>query len=73
MPDNSSVRLSETLTIDMLVPGVRVPLRATLNTRKRDQEQKLDLVTVTENGDSGETVQITLSPSTKLDSDEVQP
>lgn len=69
VPDNSSIRLSHDLTLDHLVCGVQVPLRATLNARKLDQLQKIDLVTVTETS-SGETVQVTLSPATRPDSDE---
>jgi hypothetical protein len=68
IPDNSTLRLSHDLTIDDLVCGVQVPLRATLNARKLTQMQKLDLVTVTETA-TGETVQITLSPATTPDSD----
>ncbi len=69
VPDNSSIRLSHDLTIDDLVCGVQVPLRATLNARKLSQLQKIDIVTVTETA-RGETVQVTLSPATKPDSDE---
>lgn len=69
VPDNSGVRLSHDLTIDDLVCGVQVPLRATLNARKLSQLQKIDLVTVTETA-KGETVQVTLSPANSPDSDE---
>lgn len=69
IPDNSSIRLGESLSIDDLVPGVRVPLLATLNARARNQMQKLDHLTVTETAD-GEDVKITLSPASKEDSDE---
>lgn len=68
IPDNSNVILSEKLRIEDLVPGTRVPLRATLNARALSQNQKLDHVQVTENG-QGETVQITLTPATRADSD----
>ncbi|QNJ55537.1 minor tail protein [Microbacterium phage Phinky] len=68
IPDNSSIRLSETLQLKHLVPGTRVPLLARLNTRARNQMQKLDHLTVTETAD-GEDVKITLSPSTRADSD----
>lgn len=71
VPDNSSVRLSHDLTINDLVCGRRVPLRATLNARKLDQMQKIDVVTVTETA-TKETVQVTLSPATRPDSDEVE-
>lgn len=69
IPDNSSIRLNETLTINDLIPGVQVPLRATLNSRRRDQMQKLDHVRVTETAD-GETIQVTMSPATRADSDD---
>ena len=69
VPDNSSVRLSHSLTIDDLVCGVQIPLRATLNARQLSQLQKLDMVTVTETA-AGEKVQVTMSPATKPDSDE---
>jgi len=68
VPDNSSLVLSRTLRISDLVPGVRVPLRATLNARALSQDQKLDHLVVTETA-KGETVQITLTPATKPDSD----
>lgn len=69
IPDNSSVRLSHDLRLEHLIPGVQVPLRATLNARRMDQLQRIDLVTVTETS-AGETVQVTLSPATKPDSNE---
>lgn len=68
IPDNSSVRLGDTLDIQDLVPGVRVPLLATLNARARNQMQKLDHLTVTETAEK-EDVKITLSPASKEDSD----
>lgn len=69
VPDNSTIRLSETLTIHDLVPGVRVPLRATLNARTADQDQKLDHVRVVEEA-NGETISVTLTPASRPDSDE---
>jgi hypothetical protein len=68
VPDNSGIKLDETLTIHDLVPGVQVPLLATLNARQMSQLQKIDHVTVTENA-KGETVQVTLTPATKPDDD----
>ena len=67
VPDNSGVALSETLTINMLVPGVQV-LRARLNARPMSQMQKIDSVKVTETS-QGEHIQITLTPTTRPDSD----
>jgi hypothetical protein len=72
VPDNSGVRLSDTLTIYDLVPGVQVPLRATLNARVMSQLQKIDFVQVQE-GPDGETVQVTLTPATKPDDDDEEP
>lgn len=68
VPDNSGIRLDETLTIQHLVPGVQVPLLATLNARQVSQLQKIDHVQVTETPD-GESIQVTLTPATKPDSD----
>ena len=69
VPDNSGIRLDDTLTIHDMVPGVQIPLLATLNSRRTSQLQKIDLVTVTETPDR-ETVQVTLTPATKPDSEE---
>ena len=69
VPDNSSVRLSESLSIMDLVPGVQVPLRATLNAKAYEQLQKIDHVIVTETAD-GETIGLTLTPATRPDDDE---
>ena len=68
IPDNSTIFLSPDVGINALVPGVQVPLRATLNARDLAQQQKIDSVTVTETAD-GENVQVTLTPATKPDSD----
>lgn len=68
VPDNSSIVLSETLTINKLIPGVQVPLRARLNARNLAQMQKIDHVTVTETS-VGENIQLTLTPTTREDSD----
>jgi hypothetical protein len=70
IPDNSTIRLDDTLTIDDLIPGVQMPLLATLNARQVSQDQKLDLVTVRETGAEGETIQVVLTPATKPDSDD---
>ena len=68
VPDNSGIRLNETLTINDLVPGVQIPLLATLNSRQLSQLQKIDKLTVTETPE-GETIQVTLTPATKPDDD----
>lgn len=69
VPDNSGIVLTDTLTISKLVCGVQIPLVATLNARTISQMQKLDHVAVTETGNGGETVQVTLTPATRPDSD----
>lgn len=71
VPDNSGILLSDTLRINDLICGVQVPLLATLNTRPMSQLQKLDHVKVTETP-RGETVQVTLTPATRADSDELE-
>lgn len=70
VPDNSTLRLTKGLSIDMLVPGAYFPLLATLNDRKISQMQKLNKVTVTETS-KGENVEVTFVPSGR--SDEVIP
>lgn len=70
IPDNSGIRLNESLTIHDLVPGVQVPVLATLNARRMSQLQKIDHVSVTETAE-GESVQVTLTPATKPDEDSV--
>jgi len=58
---DTGLRLSSDLTIDDLVPGVILPVRAVLNTRPVAQDQVLDKVTVNETAD-GETITVELSP-----------
>src|SRR6185312_12206454 len=72
VPDNSGLILSDTLTINELVAGVQVPLRATLGPRKITQRQKLDHLQVTED-ENGETIQVTLTPATRPDGDDEEP
>lgn len=71
VPDNATMYLSEDLTINDLVPGVRMPLLATLNSRKMSQVQKLDVVSVTETA-AGEEIKVTMSPASREDSDIVE-
>lgn len=68
IPDNSSIILSDEITIDLLVPGVQVPLLATLNARQISQMQKIDHLVVTEDAEREE-IKVTLTPATKPDSD----
>ena len=60
VPEGSTLRLNETLGINELVPGVTVPVRAELNLRQVQQDQRLDKITVTETA-AGESIQVALS------------
>jgi hypothetical protein len=62
VPDGSRISPASPLTIDDLVPGVIVPLRATLTARTFSQMQKLRKLKVVEDT-SGEQIQITLVPA----------
>jgi hypothetical protein len=62
VPDNSPLNPNCPLTMENLVPGVRIPLRLSLSCIDIEQEQKLDKVNV-EQTESGETISVTLSPS----------
>jgi hypothetical protein len=70
IPDNSSIRLSDGFALQDLIPGVYVPVRATLNARQLVQMQKVQQVTVRETGADGETVQLTLVPATAPDEED---
>lgn len=61
-PGDGSIRLSHDLRINELVPGVTMPVRATLNLRPVQQDMRLDKVTVKETA-AGEVVSVSLSPS----------
>lgn len=66
IPDNSQLNPNGVLSISDLVPGVRIPLRATIGIKKISQMQKLDSMKVEETA-AGETVSITLLPATASD------
>lgn len=55
MPSGASLRLDESLTIDRLVPGVDVPVIATINGRNVSRVQRFQELTVTETA-AGESV-----------------
>lgn len=63
VPDGSQLNPNGTLQMKDLVPGARIPLRATLLTLKVAQMQKLDKVVVTEDGEAGEKIAVTLFPA----------
>lgn len=65
VPDGSRLSPNCPITIDDLVPGVLVPLRATLTARTFSQMQKLRKLKVIEDT-SGEQIQITLIPAPEL-------
>jgi len=67
VPDGSQLNPTGTLTLADLVPGARIPLRATLLTLKVAQMQKLDRVVVTEDGEAGEKIAVTLYPASLND------
>lgn len=67
LPQNSTLNPAGILKISDLIPGVRVPLRATLTLREVEQMQKLKTVTVTEQEGSGETIQVSLNPASMND------
>jgi len=62
MPGDAGLRLSHDLTIQMLVPGVEMPLLARLNLHELSQMQVLDKMKVTETA-AGENISVTLVPS----------
>lgn len=67
VPDGSQLNPNGTLKMEHLIPGVRIPLRATLLTLKVAQVQKLDRVVVTEDGEAGEKIAVTLFPASQND------
>lgn len=66
VPSGSGLRLSDTLGINDLIPGVVMPVRAEMNLRPVYQNMRLDGVTVRESA-KGETVQVRLSPAGDLE------
>lgn len=67
IPEGSTLNPAGILKISDLVPGVRIPLRATLTAREITQMQKLREVRVTEQEGTGETVQVTMAPASLND------
>jgi hypothetical protein len=63
IPDNTRLNPNGVLTIEDLVPGVWIPLTASLPGRTISQMQKLDNMTVEETGENGEEIKVTLSPA----------
>lgn len=69
LPDNTRVNPEGTLRLRDLVPGIRIPLRATLPALEVVQTQKLNTVKVTETDEGGEQISIsmTTAPAGDLD------
>ena len=70
IPDNSGVILGDAISMRELVPGVQIPLRATLSARKYYQMQKIDSIRVTESAQEGERIALTLIPTSRPDADD---
>lgn len=69
IPDNSSLNPNGVLAISDLVPGVWMPMRAEVIGFQIVQMQKLNTVTVTENGE-GETIAVSMWPASIADAEE---
>lgn len=70
VPDGSRLNPNGTLTIGDLVPGVHIPLRATLTARVVNQMQKLNIVKVVEDA-GGEVITVTMTQAAVDDTEEV--
>lgn len=66
VPDNTTLNPDVALSIQQLVPGVVIPLRSTGTLRTVVASQKLDSITVTEEGGK-ETITLTMSPFSRDD------
>lgn len=62
IPDNATLNPELNLGINQLIPGVWVPLRSTGGVRELSQWQKLDSVTVKQDGE-GEKIAVVMSPA----------
>lgn len=63
VPENAQLNPNGVLTMDHMVPGIQVPVRARLAIREVQQYQKLSKMQVNDDA-AGERIQITLVPST---------
>lgn len=63
VPENAQINPNGVFTIDNLIPGIQVPVRARLAIREVQQYQKLSKVQVNDDA-TGERIQVTLVPST---------
>lgn len=71
IPDNTSLNPNGVLRIEDLVPGIHIPLTASLPGRSLSQVQKLDNMSVEETGENGESIKVTMSPA-PMESDFVE-
>lgn len=63
IPDNTRLNPNGVLTMADLVPGIWIPLSATLPGRTVSQMQKLDSMSVEETAEGGEVIKVVLSPA----------
>jgi hypothetical protein len=68
VPDNSTLSPDLNITINQLIPGVWIPLRGSGGVREVAQWQKLDSMTVTEDG-NGEKISVVMSPAPQAGED----
>lgn len=68
VPDNATLNPELNIGINQLIPGVFIPLRASLALRKVTQIQKLDRITVTET-EGSEKIAVVMSPRSVPDSE----
>lgn len=66
IPDGSTLNPNGVLSLSDLVPGVYIPLQATLPARTFSQMQKLSKMEVTETAD-GETITVSMAPASQSD------
>lgn len=71
IPDNSTVNPQGVLTIDNLVPGIWIPMVATVLTKRISQMQKLDDVSVTASAGQ-EVISVTMYPAPVGDLPEIE-
>jgi hypothetical protein len=67
LPDGSQLNPNGALSIDDLVPGARIPLRAALTARTFSMMQKLDSMKVTESANTAEAITVNLSTASQHD------
>lgn len=66
VPQNATLSPTSRLRLKDLIPGIRIPLKATRTARELDQMQKLDSMDVTEDKE-GIKIRVTMSPASASD------